>query len=202
MSLQERTLVVKNFDPEKTTFGLLKELCLQAGPVRNVVMRPDHAFVEFEDVESVGYSKALLDGVFLFGRRLIMEPKLRDPSYRKYSDILHDYIKYDKQVQEQNRQTQHMMYLNQQAQLAAAQNPLLPNPNLQIPINYYQNFNSQIPQSNVFVPQTHFVSPDPASSSVPTYNHSNQLGRSRSFNHQQSTKNRNRSARASDRRWR
>lgn len=201
--------MVKNFDPDKTTFGILKELCLQAGPVRNVVMRPDHAFVEFEDVESVGYSKALLDGVPLFGRRLILEPKLRDPSYRKYTDILHEYIKHDKHLQEQQRQAQHMMYLNQQAQLAAVQNPFLPNPNLQPPINYYQNVNPQIPQGNVFVPQTQFVGPDPTSSSMPTFNPSNQLGRSRSFNHHhhhhnsnQNHKNRNRSARASDRRWR
>lgn len=103
MSLQERTLVIKNFDPDQTTNQLLRELCMQAGPIRNVVLKPDHAFVEFEDVESVGYSKALLDGIRLFGRPLIMEPKLRHESYLKYTKLLNDYIIYDKKEREMKR---------------------------------------------------------------------------------------------------
>lgn len=101
MSLQERTLVVKNFDPDRTTATLLKELCLQAGPVKNVVIKPDHAFVEFEDVDSVGYCKALLEGVVMFGQKLIMEPKLKAPTYFRYTKLLSDYINYDKQKQQQ-----------------------------------------------------------------------------------------------------
>lgn len=96
MSLQERTLVVRNFDPDKTTQRILKELCLQAGPVRNVVVRQDHAFVEFEDVESVGFAKALLDGVILHKKKLNMEPRLKTANYYKYTRLLQDYIKYDK----------------------------------------------------------------------------------------------------------
>lgn len=106
MSLQERTLVVKNFDPEKTTQKLLKELCLQAGPVKNVIMRQDHAFVEFEDVESVGFSKALLDGICLHGKKLFLEPKLKTEEYYRYTKLLQDYIRYDKQqraLQEHSR---------------------------------------------------------------------------------------------------
>ena len=98
MSLQERTLVVKNFDPDKTTDKLLKELCCQGGPVRKVVVKPDHAFVEYEDVESVGYSRAILNGVQLHGRTLSLEPKERRGSrYAKYTKALIDYIEYDKQ---------------------------------------------------------------------------------------------------------
>lgn len=97
MSLQERTLVVRNFDPDKTTQKLLKELCLQAGPVRNVVIRQDHAFVEFDDVESVGFSKALLDGIKLHGRKLCLEPKLKTEGYYRYTKLLQNYIKFDKQ---------------------------------------------------------------------------------------------------------
>lgn len=112
MSLQERTLVVKNFDPEKTSQKLLKELCLQAGPVRNVVVRQDHAFVEFEDVESVGFAKALLDGVILHKKKLYMEPKLRTAHYYKYTRLLQDYIKYDKQQRAQQATLQAFQTVN------------------------------------------------------------------------------------------
>lgn len=118
MSLQERTLVVRGFDPDKTTPAILKELCLQGGPVRNVVVKPDHAFVEYEDVESVGYSKALLEGVELFGKKLQMDPKLsRNPAYLKYSKLLHDYIRYDKQQRNQQQQQQQQLQQQQQFQL-------------------------------------------------------------------------------------
>lgn len=100
MSLQERTLVVRNFDPDRTTAKLLKELCIQAGPVKNVVIKPDHAFVEYEDIESVGYSRALLDGVQLFKRTLSMEPKLRAPIYNRYKKMLDDYIDHDRRRQQ------------------------------------------------------------------------------------------------------
>lgn len=204
MSLQERTLVVKNFDPEKTNSRILKELCLQGGPVRNVVVRPDHAFVEYEDAESVGYSKALLDGISLFGRKLIMEPKLsRDQSYRKYTDILHEYIKYDKHQQELQRQQQQQILLyNQQAQMAA-QYPFqsFSDLNLQQPITYYPTINQHMQHNNVFLPQNQFNCPDQTTGSMPGYNN-NQLGRSRSFNHHQQPKSRNRSGRASDNRRR
>lgn len=131
MSLQERTLVVKGFDPDKTTAALLKELCLQGGPVRNVVVKPDHAFVEYEDVESVGYSKALLEGIELFGKKLEMEPKLnRNPAYFRYTKLLHDYIRYDKQQrnhqqlhQQQQQQQQQQFQLHQQMLAPFNQNP-------------------------------------------------------------------------------
>lgn len=113
MSLQERTLVIKNFDPEKTTTKLLKELCMQAGPVRNVVVKPDHAFVEYDDMESVGYSKALLDGIQMFGQTLVMETKLKGPIYHKYSKLLNDYIDYDRRRQEQARRD-HMAIIEQE----------------------------------------------------------------------------------------
>lgn len=143
MSLQERTLVIKNFNPERTTDKLLKELCLQGGPVRNVVIRPDHAFVEFEDVESVGYSKALLEGVQLFGRSLTMEPKTREARYFKYTQALRDYIKYDKQ---------------QKAAMEAHQMMLNSNSFGQLGPGFQQNFSPlyQAPQLQVYQPP-----PDP-----------------------------------------
>jgi RNA recognition motif-containing protein len=128
MSLQERTLVVRNFDPDKTTDKLLKELCLQAGPLRKVVMRPDHAFVEFDHIESVGYAKALLDGVILFGKPLSFEPKIKISEHFKYTKALNDYISHDirRRALEQQRQTQQyqmqMFMQQQQQQLHYAQN--------------------------------------------------------------------------------
>lgn len=117
MSLQERTLVVRNFDPDRTTPKLLKELCLQGGPVRKVVMRLDHAFVEYEDIESVGYSKALLDGIKMFDHSLSFEPKLRLNMYAKYTRALHDYIRFDReQEQRADQQRQQLIYQQQQQQ--------------------------------------------------------------------------------------
>lgn len=113
MSLQERTLVVKNFDYEKTSNRLLKELFNQAGPVRKVVMKPDHAFVEFEDVVSVGYAKALLDGVIMFDHKLIIEPKIRLDSHQRYSRLLQDYIRYDRQQKEAANQYAQQFYVYQ-----------------------------------------------------------------------------------------
>lgn len=80
--LQSRTLRVTEFHPNVTR-DLLRELFMQVGPVRNVVLRPDHAFIEFQDSESVAYALAAMDGVHLFGTPLRMEPKLSDPlAYR------------------------------------------------------------------------------------------------------------------------
>lgn len=177
MSLQERTLVVKNFDPEKTTPMLLKELCIQAGPVKNVVIKPDHAFVEFEDVESVGYSKALLDGVVMFGQKLILEPKLKAPFYFKYTKLLSDYINYDKQKQQQafdhhRAMSQQEFHRQQLANKQMPQNPAhqpqdsstIPQfahsyPQ-QYPINFVQSADPQILNPNAFL-QPQFAIPDP-----------------------------------------
>lgn len=114
-------MVVRNFDPEQTTDKLLRELCMQAGPVRRVVLRPDHAFVEFDDFESVGYSKALLDGVVLFGRALSFDPKIRLKDHLKYVKSLEDYKAHAarKIAVEQQRQIQmqyQMQMLTQQGQ--------------------------------------------------------------------------------------
>lgn len=107
--------MVKNFDPEKLTEKLLKELCIQGGPVRNVVVRPDHAFVEFEDIESVGYTKALLDGIQLFGKNLTMEPRLREARFYTYNKSLVDYINYDR-YNRQQKEMQAQMQIQQQQQ--------------------------------------------------------------------------------------
>lgn len=199
MSLQERTLVVKNFDADKTTHKLLKELCLQGGPVRKVVVKPDHAFVEYEDVESVGYSKALLDGVELFGRKLIMEPKSREASFFKYTRILHDYVQYDKQQQQALQHQQHMMNLyHQQAQLGT-QYYVQPNQNLHTSVGLIPNFDPHILQ-NFSTPQHQYVCPDVPSGSVPRYNNNSQFRRSRSFHNHNERGRSSQSSRNNDRR--
>lgn len=175
MSLQERTLVVRNFDPEKTTAHLLKELCIQSGPVKNVVIKPDHAFVEFEDVDSVGYCKALLDGVVMFGQKLSMEPRLKTPCYFKYTKLLNDYINYDKQRQHQTfehhravaeREYQEELMKKQyqspqQRMPQPSQGPSSPSPFVdpfpqQYPINFVQSADPQIFEPNPFM-QTQFA---------------------------------------------
>lgn len=172
MSLQERTLVVKNFDPEKTTPKLLKELFLQAGPVRNVVVRPDHAFVEFEDVESVGYSKALLDSVVMFDRQLVMEPKTRCQTHFRYTQILQNYINFDKQQRAMQQQQealnqQQMIVYNQQKQNQTTipyqqYGPQPINSSLQFPpVNFIPGPNPRLFDPNAIQPQLSTSNLDP-----------------------------------------
>jgi len=90
--LQRRTLKVTNLS-HSVTKPLLKELFVQAGPVKNVVLKPDHAFVEFSDEESVGFALALMVGVHLFGRELRLESRVQTPDTFLYVDrlrIFHD----------------------------------------------------------------------------------------------------------------
>ncbi|XP_053208916.1 RNA-binding protein 7-like [Panonychus citri] len=88
--IQERTLKVTNI-PEKVTKNLLFELFLQCGPVRNVVHKPDFAFIEFENQVSVGYSLALMDGVQLFGKKLELQPKIPNEETFAYLQRLKEY---------------------------------------------------------------------------------------------------------------
>ncbi|RWS12078.1 hypothetical protein B4U79_05741 [Dinothrombium tinctorium] len=79
IDLQERTLRVTNID-SKVTKELLRELFNQkVGPVVNVVLKPDFAFIEFEDSDSVAYAIAMMDGVKLFDSELNLQPKLQKP---------------------------------------------------------------------------------------------------------------------------
>ncbi|CAG2104548.1 unnamed protein product [Medioppia subpectinata] len=98
MSLEERTLVVRGFD-DRVTRDLLRELFVQAGPVVNVVLRTDFAFIEFEHKISVAYALALLSDISLYRKPLCIEPKLRyDNSYYQFVDA----IKQFNQVMYQN----------------------------------------------------------------------------------------------------
>lgn len=151
MSLQDRTIVVKNFDPERTTNKLLKELCLQAGPVRNVVLRSDHAFVEYEDVESVGYAKALLDGVQLFDRHLSFEPKTRLLQHGHYEKALRRYISYDIERRAELQRQKEQEEMKKRFEMMQQQ------PYLQQPIYQQQQqqpfYQSQQPTSSPFYQQ-------------------------------------------------
>lgn len=56
MSLEERTLVVRNIDGDRLTANLLEELFANFGPVVKVVLRKSFAFIEFTVKVSVGYA--------------------------------------------------------------------------------------------------------------------------------------------------
>jgi RNA recognition motif-containing protein len=90
VDLQARTLRVTNFHHDVTK-ELLKELFIQVGPVNNIVLRSDHAFVEFNDSDSVAYAFAMLNGTQLFGQEISLEPKLTTPETYKYQTVLQNY---------------------------------------------------------------------------------------------------------------
>lgn len=205
MSLQERTLVLRNFDPEKTTKDLITELFIQAGPVKNVVIRPDHAFVEFEDAESVGYSKALLDGVEMFGKKLELQPKARLAAQMKYVKLINDYIAYDRRNKEQQKfqQQQTAFYHQQQQQLQPHQvsqqfPPMIPTipsvpvyqPQSMVTASNYPSHYASSPQlfnTNPFVQTAQFMPPNPWAQSQPSNQPgpANPMQRSWSFNESQ-----------------
>jgi len=92
--LQSRTLVVRGL-AQGITKDLLKELFMQGGPVRNVVMpQNSFAFVEFDDAESVGYCLALFNGVEINGKPLECKPKL------EYNE---EYYTYQRRLQQWER---------------------------------------------------------------------------------------------------
>lgn len=56
-SLQERTIVVRNIDGNRQWCKeLLTELFSTFGPLVNIVLRPDFAFVEYTHREAVGFA--------------------------------------------------------------------------------------------------------------------------------------------------
>lgn len=56
MSMEERTLVVRNIDGDRLSIDLLDELFSNFGPLVRVVLRSSFAFIEYTKKESVGYA--------------------------------------------------------------------------------------------------------------------------------------------------
>ena len=88
VDLQMRTLRVNagngwDFD-KRITKDILQELFIQVGPVRNIVLKPSFAFIEFQDADSVSYALAAMDGVQLYGKTLNIEPKIRSDEVFKH----------------------------------------------------------------------------------------------------------------------
>lgn len=71
----KKTLYVTGFDPRKTTKDLLEELFMQGGPVTDVKLFDTHAYVQFQDQDSVSYSLALFNDIELHGRKIRISPK-------------------------------------------------------------------------------------------------------------------------------
>lgn len=65
MSMEERTLVVRNIDGDKIDLDLLEELFTNFGPLIRIVLRKSFAFVEYTTKESVGYAWYVLGGQVL-----------------------------------------------------------------------------------------------------------------------------------------
>ncbi len=67
MSMEERTLVVRDIDGDRLSIDLLDELFSNFGPLVRVVLRPTFAFIEYTKKESVGYAwyKVILVLIFI-----------------------------------------------------------------------------------------------------------------------------------------
>lgn len=82
-----KTLYVTGFNPKLTTKHLLKELFMQGGPVRDVTLFDTHAYVLFEDEESVPYCLALFNEIEVHGQKLRLNPRSKTKDafcYLKY----------------------------------------------------------------------------------------------------------------------
>ena len=66
MSLEERTLVVRGIDENRVTHVLLNELLNNFGPVVKIILRTNHAFVEYKDRDSVAYALYVFCYNFIF----------------------------------------------------------------------------------------------------------------------------------------
>ena len=56
MSLEERTLVLRNIDGDNLSVDLLTELFSNFGPVLKIVLRRDFAFIEYAVKDAVAYA--------------------------------------------------------------------------------------------------------------------------------------------------
>lgn len=92
-SRAKKTLYVTGFDPRRATKELLEELFMQGGPVTDVKLFDSHAYVQFQDPESVSYSLALFSEIELHGQKLRINAK------QKSRESL-SHLKYLQQVRE------------------------------------------------------------------------------------------------------
>lgn len=76
-SVARRTLYVTSFNSKTITKNLLKELFCQGGPVVDITLFDTHAYVLFEDEESVPYCLALFNEIELYGHKLRISPRIR-----------------------------------------------------------------------------------------------------------------------------
>ncbi|CAL8078348.1 unnamed protein product [Calicophoron daubneyi] len=70
----DRTLYLRNITADIKE-PLLYELFLQAGPVEDVAIKGNIAFVTFEDEESVLYACSLFEGIKLYGNEIVVRPR-------------------------------------------------------------------------------------------------------------------------------
>lgn len=70
----DRCLYVGNINSDITE-SLLYELFLQAGPLEDVTVKDNFAFVTYEDEESVLYACSLFDGLTLYGTKIVIRPR-------------------------------------------------------------------------------------------------------------------------------
>lgn len=88
-----KTLYVSGFDQRLMTKELLEELFVQGGPVTDVKLLDNHAYVQFEDMESVSYCLALFNDIEIHGRKLRVNAK-------KKSKYTSHHLKYLSKVRE------------------------------------------------------------------------------------------------------
>ena len=69
------TIYINNFDSKKMTEDILTELFIQVGPVENVTLKEDFAFVNFEYEECVMYACSAMNNIKLFGIPLHVKPR-------------------------------------------------------------------------------------------------------------------------------
>lgn len=91
-----RTLYVQGFNPRTITKNLMNELFSQGGPIVNITLFETHAYILFEDEQSVAYCLALFNEIELHGRMLRISPRVKSKS-------AYDYLKYLKNVRDKLR---------------------------------------------------------------------------------------------------
>lgn len=83
-----RTLYVTGFNSKKITKPLLKDLFTQGGPVVDITLFETHAYILFQDEESVPYCLALFNEVELHGEKLRLNPRFRTKDTYCYINYL------------------------------------------------------------------------------------------------------------------
>lgn len=83
-----KTIYITGFNPRLINKHLLEEIFIQGGPIKDITLFETHAYILFEDEESVPYCLALFNDIELHGQKLRLSPRFKTKETFNYLNYL------------------------------------------------------------------------------------------------------------------